>query len=207
MPFTQVGFGTKLTWAMFGTPLAGDPPGPDDSASAASTATSQSFVLGAAVPVKGSSPARFTPSTTVTITTGFNRSKSWVMGWAKKRPAPLPADLLHHEQLHYEISALVGRDALAAAALFVADKPTFNTASEATEALKAAIQAVFDQGQAMQDAYDAAVHPEQEQGITRGPEQLRWDGFVKSAKEDPRDSGEKWPDGRVMKKTIFSVTP
>jgi hypothetical protein len=208
MFYDHDGFVNTLSWSSFGNPKPGNAPSPGKPATAARTSAKSSPGRATVVLDKNSTPAVWVIRPTLSMTTSLKKNESFVMAWALNMPSPKPDDLLHHEQLHYDISALVARDALAAAALFIDTNKGFRSESEARQALSIVMNAVFAQEKAIHKAYDDAVHPEQSEGNTRGPEQLRWDGFIRSAKEDSRTPAVDWPvDGGPMKKTIYEVTP
>jgi hypothetical protein len=208
MFYKHDGVVSTLAWSSFGNPKPGKAPGPGKSATAARTVTKSSPGRATVVLDKNSTPAVWVIRPTLSMTTSLTKGESFVMAWALNMPSPMPDDLLHHEQLHYDISALVARDALAAAALFIDASDGFKSETEARQALSKVMNAVFAQEKAIHKAYDDAVHPEQSKGITRGPEQLRWDGFIQSAKEDPRMPPIDWPvDGGSMMQTIYDATP
>lgn len=208
MFYDHDGFVNTLAWSSFGDPKPGKAPGPGKPATAARTSAKSSPGRATVVLDKNSTPAVWVIRPTLSMTTSLKKSESFVMAWALNMPSPKPVDLLHHEQLHYDISALVARDALAAAALFIDINDGFKSEFEARQALSKVMHTVFAQEKAIHKAYDDAVHPEQSKGNTRGPEQLRWDGFIRSAKEDRRVPAINWPvDGGFIMKTISEVTP
>ena len=130
-------------------------------------------------------------------------ASSFKMDWLASQPAGFQADLLNHEQGHYWITALLARD------LFVDMMLQQSEVYASDAAGMAAFNAIkadsVDKIQAIQDMYDREVHPEQAQGLSRGPIQQQWDTIFRSAFTNPRASGTTTPDGTPHKARLVVV--
>ena len=99
----------KLKWADF-KKLDGDPPGDGEFALAAETAVALGTTGGTKVdPVAKSDPLIYRLVAVPTVNITFVDT-NWVMKYALKWDKKHKDDLLDHEQIHYMISALAGRD-------------------------------------------------------------------------------------------------
>ena len=125
------------------------------------------------------------------------------MSWLASEPAGFQADLLNHEQGHYWITALLARDLFVDMMLQKSEVYADNAAGMAAfNAIKAES---VNKNQAIQDMYDREVHPEQAQGLSRGPIQQQWDSIVRAAFTNPRASGTTTPDGTPHKDPLVVV--
>jgi hypothetical protein len=115
----------------------------------------------------------------VRVSITFDGRQSWVMSWALTEATPFPTDLLNHEQGHYTITALIARDFFTDVMLL--KDQTFPTANAGNAAVAKIRNNTLNKLRAVQDLYDAEVHPEQDSGQSRGPKQKAWDGFFETA--------------------------
>jgi hypothetical protein len=194
------GLHRTLTWADFPT-VQRNPPGAGGHASGAFTHTSYRLTPYLFRPEAGAQ--RFALVDNVVVTIDFTRARSWVANWVATRPPPFSADLLNHEQGHYAITALCARD-------FFVDlmclKPTvFDTASAGLNAVADIKRRTLDRIPSIQASYDREVHPEQNGGVSRGPIQLAWDGYIRSAFTIPRSPPSNAPDGVTHKIRLVDV--
>lgn len=99
----------KLKWGDF-KKKDGDPPGEGEFAYAAETAVALGTTGGTNVdPVAKSDPTIYRLRSVPTVNVTFVKT-NWVMKYALKWDKKHKDDLLDHEQIHYLISALAGRD-------------------------------------------------------------------------------------------------
>lgn len=198
MPSKLVGLFKTLVWSDFGKPKKDTPPAPNQIKTAAFTKATPSFMGVNFIPVAGMKPPQFQLADTVTVDVKLDPS-SFVNDWvfAHKDKAFQDA-LLHHEQHHYDIGALLARD-------FFIDlmqlKPKVYASTIAAKADFDAIKAAtIDKQRKIEDLYDAET-----QSGRNAAQQTAWDGFIKSAFTTPRPGGGTAPDGKTYKKTLVQV--
>jgi hypothetical protein len=118
--------------------------------------------------------------------------------WALDRPAPFPADLLHHEQGHYDLVALFCRD------MFIELMALKQQSSPTPQAVVAAAQTIFQRF----DGFIAAIHAPYDDQTNHGnipQQQQRWDGFIRSAFSTPRTPPMNAPDGSPYGMPLLDV--
>lgn len=209
MPSKLNGFDRQLTWNDYPT-KQGTPPRAGQQATAASTS---SGMQNTGLQFVGSN-GRFTLVDNLTVQITFTRAQSFVMNWALAKGSPFPDDLLHHEQGHFTVSALISRDFFAD--IMLLKEQTFASVGAGNSAVQSITNNTVDKMQAVQDLYDAEVHPEQDNGLSRGPKQKEWDGYFDAAVmryrpfmvpqsewEDSRNHGYAEPDDR----RVGRITP
>lgn len=127
------------------------------------------------------------------ITINLKRDRSWA-----KSGAARTADLLSHEQGHYDITALTARDLFLD--LMQLKSRTFASAA----ALSAEVRRIAGTYplQATQDLYDAVG--ESNHGNDAAG-QKRWDGYLKRAFTTPRTPAQHAPDGASYKLRLKDV--
>lgn len=135
----------------------------------------------------------------VTVTIKLLRGQSWakkqrINGW----PQQAQADLLRHEQGHYDITALMGRDMFIE--LMALKTQTFRT----LQALQSAVSAIAQRyrPQAVHTKYDS--NPETDHG-RNAAEQRAWDGYIRTAFTQARSPAVHAPDGASYKITLLDV--
>lgn len=147
--------------------------------------------------VSGPSGVQLNDNVTVTIRLLQNRS------WAKKQiinswPSQAQQDLLRHEQGHYDITALMGRD------LFIevmALKPqTFSNLS----ALQTALQTI-SQRYAAQPVHNKYDHSQETDHGRNAQQQRAWNNYIHTASTTPRTPAVHAPDGAVYKVRLVDV--
>ena len=107
-------------------------------------------------------------------------------------------DLLHHEQGHYEITSIICRDFFVDCMLLKGR--TYAGEQDGKTAVGNIKAKTLDLIGQVHTRYDNDVHPEQDQGKSRGPKQLMWDGFFSGSKSKNRTSGTTDPSGTVTHK-------
>ena len=181
------GLQRTLAWQDFGPPRPGNPPPPGQRAVFAQTrARPRRTIFAEQVP--GSRPAQFRLRDDAVISVEIDRGQTFVNQWALDRPAPFPADLLHHEQGHYDLVALLCRD------MFIELMTLTQQSSPTPQPVLAAAQAIFQRF----DASIAAVHAPYDNQTDHGniaQQQQRWDGLIRSAFTIPRTPPMRAPDG------------
>ncbi len=139
----------QLTWKDFKKRQL-TPPEPGEYAQAAETAvklgTKGKTTIGA---VKGSDPKAYTLLVAPTVTIGW-QSSNWVAKYVSSWSQERQDDLLDHEQIHYLISALTGRDC--DLQLTAVTETQFDTSDEAVAATKEALALIDVQD--INDKYD-----------------------------------------------------
>jgi hypothetical protein len=165
----------QLTFAKDYPTRTGTPPQPGQSLTAALTSSGMQFT---GVQFVGSG-GQFVLADNLNVQVTFTRSSSFVMNWALAKSAPFPDDLLNHEQGHFTVSALIARDFFAD--MMLLRDQTFASVSAGNSAVQSIKNNTINKMGAVQQLYDAEVHPEQDNGLSRGPKQKAWDGFFETA--------------------------
>jgi hypothetical protein len=112
-------------------------------------------------------------SIVVTITL-YPKPKCWVANWVfTKKDQAYRDDLLKHEQGHYDITALLGRDVYNA---LIALIPNTYASGQGEAAAAAEINKIKNVGQPMSDLYDA-----QTKNGTDAAQQAAWNGYISTA--------------------------
>ena len=96
----------------------------------------------------------------------YRRDQSWVANWVFNRPQSYQDGLLAHEQGHYNLVALLGRDFFLS--LMRLKATAYPNAGAAQADLTAASAATAGKAQALQDRYDTR-HAERHQRDAAGP--------------------------------------
>ncbi len=195
MTSSLTGLMRQLTWADFAV-RRGQPPSAGGSTTAAFT-DSRYSLSGLAFRHDAAQPrgtVSLVDSLHIAITLHAN---SYKMNWLASETSAFQRDLLNHEQGHYWVTALLARDLFVDMMLQKSEAYANNAAGMAAfNAIKADS---VDKNQAIQNLYDADVHPEQAQGLSRGPKQQQWDAIFRAAFTNPRASGTTTPDGTPHK--------
>ena len=192
MASSLTGLIKKLEWTDFGTPRKSTPPVPGATATAAFTKAEPSFSGVNFNAVPGSKPAEFKLADTVAVSVILHSSRfvnSWVFTHMNKK---FQDDLLHHEQGHYDIGALLARDFFVD--LMLLKGKTYSSLAAAKADFDAIKKDSIDKQKAVEDLYDL----ETSRGKLSGP-QKTWDGFIQSAFTTPRSSGTTDQSGKPHK--------
>lgn len=136
---------------------------------------------------------------TVTVTIQLLRQQSW----AKKQrinswPQQARADLLRHEQGHYDITALMGRDMFIE--LMALKTRTFPNLAALTSAINAIARRYAPQR--IHTKYDSAQETDHGRRATG---QRAWDGYLRTAFTQARSPAVHAPDGASYKNTLLDV--
>jgi hypothetical protein len=203
MPSSLTGLICSLAWTDFGHPRPGNAPSKGRSAPAAYTHAECKSTPKTFQPVAGSRPARFALVDNLNVSVSFNRNESWVMRWVFGLPQQVQNDLLHHEQGHYDMTALVCRDYFVDVMLLKLQ--TFATKSAGEAAVQHIKQQSLDKLKKIHYLYDLEVHREQELGQSRGPIQQSWDRSIQKAFTQARSTGTMAPGGVPHKMRLVDV--
>lgn len=128
----------------------------------------------------------------------YRRDQSWVANWVFNRPQSYQNGLLAHEQGHYDLVALLGRDFFLSLMRLKAN--TYPNVGAIQADLTAASTATASKGQALQDRYDADT-----QKGTNATQQARWLGFINRAFTIPVSPPQTAADGTPIKTPIPAV--
>lgn len=147
--------------------------------------------------VSGPGGVRLNDDVTVTIRLHQNRS------WAKKQiinswPAQARQDLLRHEQGHYDITALMGRD------LFIDLMALRQQSFSNLSALQTAVQTTsrrYDP-QPVHNKYD---HSQETDHGRNAQQQTAWNRYIQTASTTARTPAVHAPDGAVYKVRLLDV--
>jgi len=187
----------RLTWSDF-REVQKPAPGPGEFVTAAETKTDVPPVSFNLRPVPGSTPARFRLEDTITVRIVFDAARCWRADWVKTRPQADQDRLLQHEQGHYNISALIGRDFFVGLMQLKANKyaalPAFRRGLGDLEANTLA------KTQAVQDKYDADT-----KSGSDWPAQNRWNAVINTAFTSPRTPPVTAADGGSLKVTLLDA--
>ena len=193
MPSKLVGLFKTLAWSDFtGTPTAG---------SSHLAFTSAAFSLPAIMAVKDAASGQFVMDDNITITIAFNGAKSWKkMDEINAKKLRTPAEILKHEQGHYDIVALLARD------LFI-DLMQLKAKTYANQAaLNVDVAPILKKyngtSQKVIDKYDTKTESDHGEN---GPGQTRWNGFLNSSFNTPRTPAQSAPDGTTYKIPLLDV--
>ena len=202
MPSSFSGLFRTLAWTDF-PKRQGSAPSPGQVATAAFTDASFHFSGPSVQPVAGSRPPRFQVMDNLTMSVTFTRNQSFVMSWVFNRTQQFQDDMLHHEQGHYNIAALVSRDFFVDVMLLKLQ--TFATAHDEQAAVQQIKTQSLDKIRNIHKLYDREVHPEQNSGVSRGPWQLSWDNFIQIAFTALRSTGTQAPGAIPHKVRLVDV--
>ena len=135
----------------------------------------------------------------VTVTIRLHQNRSW----AKKQiinswPSQARQDLLRHEQGHYDITALMGRD------LFIDVMALKPQSFSNLPALQTALQTIRQRfnPQPIHDKYDHSQETNHGQNALK---QTAWNQYIQTAFTSPRTPAAHAPDGSVYKVRLLDV--
>jgi hypothetical protein len=193
MPSKLVGLFKTLAWTDF--------TGPVDAKSTHLAFTSATFSLPPVMGVKDATSGQTVVNDNITITITFNAAKSWKkMDEINAKKLRTPAEILKHEQGHYDIVALTARD------LFI-DLMQLKAKTYANQtALNTDVAPILKKynglAQKIIDKYDDKTESDHGEN---GPGQTRWNGFINSAFTTPRTPAQSAPDGTSYKLPLLDV--
>lgn len=130
----------------------------------------------------------------------FDTSSSWVIPSVHNDSASEQARLLNHEQGHYDIAALIGRDFFIE--MMALKEMRGSTAGDVTSAVRTLFANYPGKAQAIQDLYDADLQTNHGRNQQK---QNDWDGFFQTAYTEERVPQVNAPDGKPYKKPLFEV--
>ena len=199
MPSQLQNLRRQLQWSHFGSPVNSPAQTSGQRVTAALTRSNYTISVNAEH-IPGTRPAQFRLKDNVAIGVILQRPPSFVASWTLRQPSGDQARILHHEQGHYDLVALLVRDMFID--LMQLKQNTYDTA-QAVMADVAKVRALFDpKFQPINDRYDAAN--ESDHGLNQ-PGQNRWDGFIQTAFTQPRNPPMQAPDGTMYKTPILTV--
>lgn len=163
--------------------------------------TSAAFTLPPVRAVKDKASGKYVLSDNITITINLNRSRSWKkMAEINAKKLRTPAQILKHEQGHYDIVALVARD------LFIDLMQLKGKQYSNQAALNADVAPILRKyngtAQKIIDKYDSKLQSDHGEN---GPGQTIWNGIIKSAFTTPRTPPQSAPDGTAYKVPLLEV--
>jgi hypothetical protein len=197
MPSNLIGLIRKLNWADF--------KGPVPSGTTFAAATNVGFIVTTPRFVRDGSKVRLDDNVTVTVK--FDEAKSWrisMQSW----PAQLEQELLEHEQVHYDITALCARDLFIQ--LMALKSSSWTNAAEGTRDFNWWVTLYREKEDKIQKKYDSETGhsqanvfvpstnmftPPHQKG---GPQQL-WEKLVAGAFTTVNPKGGSAPDGTPYK--------
>jgi hypothetical protein len=150
------------------------------------------------VPIPGSQPQRFQLADSVTVTITLDPSKTVVASWVASMPQSQQDQLLRHEQGHYDLTALLGRDffleVMSLKAKTYAGLPDFTLDRNALGTR------FLGKVQALQSKYDGDTA-----NGTNLVKQSTWNGFIQTAFTVPRFPRVQAANGIPLKQPILEV--
>jgi len=145
----------------------------------------------------------------VTVTITMDNKKSWIV--KDQVDSRFWQFLLDHEQVHYDISALMARDLFID--LMALKMKKYKSQADLQADVNATVTTYNGPLQKIQDAYDADTKnglPFQASTSLFTPtaktaDQSRWEGFRDKAFSELRPGGQRAPDGTTYKKRLMDV--
>lgn len=134
---------------------------------------------------------------TIHVDIHYRRDQSWVANWVFDRSQSYQDALLAHEQGHYNLVALLGRDFFLS---LMRLKPTVYPNAGAAQSDLNASAATAAKAQTLQDRYDADT-----QNGTNSTQQARWLGFINTSFTTPVSPPQTAADGVAIKVPILAV--
>lgn len=134
----------------------------------------------------------------ITVSIEFRRNSSWVANWVFDQSQSFQDSLLAHEQGHYNIAALIGRDFFLELMQLKANQ--YNSAAAAQADLTAVSARTAGKAQAAQDRYDADTA-----NGTNTAQQTIWNAFITSAFTMPVSPARQAADGTPIKVPLLTV--
>ena len=171
-------------------------PAPGSTAEVAQTATDIVPSGFAVEHVVGSSSVRL--KDTIEVKIEFKPKESWVFNWVFTQPASYQNDLLNHENGHYKIAALIGRDFFLALMKLKAN--TYANAAALQADLDQVKKSIAAKAQPAQDKYDVDTKNGRDSG-----QQSLWDGYITKSFSTPVNPAEQAADGTPIKIPFLTV--
>ena len=197
MPSRLVNLQKTLAWSDFGKPRSSTAPAPGVVAVAAQMrVTHRHTINGEAVP--GSKPTRARLKDDVVVEIVLQPAQIFVNDWVMQQPQAFQDAVLHHEQGHYDMVALLCRDMFIE--LMALKTQTFANGREMNAAIDKVLQS--------HDALIKAVHTPYDNATKHGrdsAQQQQWDGFFRTAFTQSRSPAETAPDGTPYRVRLDTV--
>jgi hypothetical protein len=189
-----VNFNRVLAWSDFAKVKR--TPAPAQTAEVAQTAADIAPSGFGVERVAGSHSVRLKDSLQVSIE--FKPRDSWVYDWVFTQPQAYQDDLLNHENGHYRIVALIGRDFFLA--LMALRANSYANASALQKDISQAGKDIASKAQPAQDKYDVQT----KNGTDAGQQKL-WDGYISKATITPVTPAQTADDGTPVKIPFLTV--
>jgi hypothetical protein len=196
MPSQLVGLVRQLEWSDFGTPVPKLAPQPGQSGTAAYTKTDYTYSYNSES--AGGTPVQYRLKDDVRIEIRFRRPPSWVGSWVMSQSQTEQDRILKHEQVHYDLVALLARDMFIE--LMQLKQNQYGTAQAVLHAANQVRQSFASKMQPVQDKYD----DDTEHGL-KPTEQATWEGYIQTAFTQNRNPVVYAPDGATYKTPILTI--
>jgi hypothetical protein len=192
-----VGLNRALTWHDF-RQVTRTAPAPGQIANAAQTQTNVSSGNLSLPPMRGTRPQQYQLADTISVTIKFDAAQSWKASWIATLPQTDQDRILKHEQGHYDLVALLGRDFFIE--LMQLKTKTYSNLSGFRTDFGGLDTRYLKRIQPIQTKYDSETN--------HGRIQIRqdnWNAFINSAFTAPRVPPVVGPDGVPLKQPILDV--
>ena len=192
-----LGLFRTLTWNDF-KQVTKPVPGPGQSANVAQTRTNVGTNHFSLPAVRGTRPRQYQLADMITVTIRLDAANCWKANWLTTLPQSDQDRLLKHEQGHYDLVALLGRDYFLE--LMQLKTNTYTKVSDFQADLKVLDDQFLKQIQPVQDKYDGDT--------THGRVQARqdaWNGYIKSAFTSLRIPAARDAGGIPLKQPILDI--
>ncbi|HYI82886.1 MAG TPA: hypothetical protein VEX11_06710 [Acetobacteraceae bacterium] len=196
MPSQLLGFTYRMTWNDFPHPMP--PLRPNELAKDAEFAPRIAFTPWLPQLVRGSNPGLFLFPDNLTVRVFADRSTGRVSARLKTMPQAQKDKLLQHEQGHYNIAALIGRDFFLEALQL--REVEYDRPEDAEGDFKALQTDILDQLTVVQEIYDFEVS---NGGNPVG--QNRWNTMINTAFTMPRSPTATAANGMPLKVRLLDV--
>jgi hypothetical protein len=197
MPSRLVNLKRQLRWHDFGHPRPGPDPAPGVAATAAQTRATYNYSIHSER-VPGTHPPRLRVRDDITVTVALQPHMMFVNAWVFRRPAGFQTSVLHHEQGHYDLVALFCRDMFID--LVALKAQTFATNGDITQAVNQILARYDPPIKGIHKLYDNDT----KHGLDSARQQ-RWDRFIQTAFNQPRNPPVSAPDGTPYKVPLIGV--
>src|SRR5262249_18345296 len=149
-------------------------PGPGEWVDAAETFAGIGPVEVNLVLVADSKPPVFRLVDNMIVRITHDSKRSWRATWIQSKPKAVRERLLHHEQRHYDIAALIGRDFFLE--LMQLKRRTYENQAALQRDLETLNSSIRSKAQAVQNRYDEDTEHGKKQD-----QQDRWDKMIEAA--------------------------
>lgn len=197
MPSQLNGLLKTLTWNDFKT-VTKTAPGPGESGTAASTRTTVNGGAWSLMPLANKRPAQYQLVDNLTVTISFDADNSWKASWVGTQPQAEQDRILKHEQGHFDLVALLGRDYFLG--LMQLKAKVYSKQADFQLDMNALNAQFLQKIQPIQSKYDAETN----HGMIQAKQDL-WNGFINSAFTEPRVPPAAAADGIPLKRPILEV--